>query len=311
MKCVLCDGTIFSILTNKLRNNISRNVVQCDNCSLVSLENPTEDTMNYSSPEYRKSHSPILGKAVSPEEMYNIQMQFQNNRIQRIESLLSPDSNILEIGSSTGHFLQSIKNRVLDVVGIELDPRHANFAREHCKIKVYEQPIEECNLSTKFDVIFLFQVFEHIQNPLEFLSTLKKYLKPQGTIYLEVPNINDVLLSVYEISSFKEFYYRMPHVYYYSENTLKQILQKAGFIGTTRTIQEYTLFNHIHWLQLGKAQNSVTEGYSSIKWASNPLRLNESTMLQEWFDKINLEYKKILEQHGLAEHVSFIGKMNS
>ena len=40
----------------------------------------------------------------------------------------------------------------------------------------------------------MFQVFEHINRPLEMLSNCKKFLKPNGVIYLEIPNVNDALL---------------------------------------------------------------------------------------------------------------------
>ena len=64
----------------------------------------------------------------------------------------------------------------------------------------------------KFDIIFLFHVLEHIQNPKNFLLEIKKHLKDSGTIYLEVPNIDDALYSIYNLKSYKEFYFRLPHV---------------------------------------------------------------------------------------------------
>lgn len=307
MKCVLCDNTTFTTVTGKLRNNISHKVVRCSKCSLVSLENPMSNTVDYSAKEYRKLHSPVLGKTLSPKEMFDLQIQFQRNRIIRIRNLLKPKSTVLEIGSSTGHFLFSIKDMVKKVVGIELEPRHAEFARKYCKIEVHDKPLGETPLDLQqFDIIFMFQVFEHISNPLEFLLLCKKYLKPNGIIYIEVPNVNDVLLSVYDIPSFREFYYREPHVYYYSENTLSRILKKAGFAGNTKTIQEYTLFNHLHWLLTKKPQLNQTDGYNMIKLTD--VTGKKAKMLYKWFNQTNLEYQRLLEQSGLGEHVCYIGK---
>lgn len=307
MKCVLCNNVAFTTITGKLRNNIPRKVVRCNRCSLVSLENPTSNTVNYSAKEYRKLHSPVLGKALSPKEMFDSQIQFQKNRITRIGNLLKPKSTVLEIGSSTGHFLFSIKNMVKKVVGIELEPRHAEFARRYCKIEVHDKPLGEAPLELQqFDIIFMFQVFEHIPNPLEFLLLCKKYLKPNGIIYIEVPNVNDVLLSVYDIPPFREFYYREPHVYYYSEKTLDKMLQKGGFAGNTKTIQEYTLFNHLHWLLTKKPQQRQTDGYNMIKLTDSPGK--NVKMLEKWFSETNTEYQRLLEQCGLGEHVCYIGK---
>lgn len=310
MKCVLCGNTSFQVITNKLRYTIPRKVVKCDKCTLISLENPTENVIDYSGPDYRKLYSPVVDKFLSPKEFFDLVVPFQKSKIERVKKLLNPTANVLEIGSSTGHFLYLIKDKVSKVVGIELDPRHAMFARDNCKIDVYEKPIENVDFKEKFDVIFMFQVFEHIQNPIEFLTACKKYLKPSGTIYLEVPNINDVLLSVYGLSSFKERYYRVPHIYYYSEDTLAHMMQKCGFNGTTGTAQDYSLFNHINWLLNEKPQDSLEQGYNLPKWnSSSPNRSKENDVLQQWFHKINEEYKKLLEQNGIAENICYTGKL--
>ena len=146
MKCVLCDNTTFTTVAGKLRNNIPRKVVRCSRCSLVSLENPISNTVDYSAKEYRKLHSPVLGKTLSPTDMFDSQIQFQKNRIIRIRNLLKPKSIVLEIGCSTGHFLFSIKDMVKKVVGIELEPRYAEFARSIVKSKCTINRLEKHRL---------------------------------------------------------------------------------------------------------------------------------------------------------------------
>lgn len=73
------------------------------------------------SEKYRRLHSPILNKTITPKEMFESQMPFQKKRIQRVIHLLKPSATVLEVGCSTGHFLFSIKNKVKKVVGIEAD----------------------------------------------------------------------------------------------------------------------------------------------------------------------------------------------
>ncbi len=294
-----------------VRYDIPRKVVQCTNCSLISLENPTDDVMDYSGTEYRSLHGPILGKKVTAKEMFDIQIQFQQERLDHVKNLLNSSSKVLEVGCSTGHFLHTIKNHVDEVVGIELDKSHAKFARENCDLKVYDRPINETHIPENyFDVIFMFQVFEHIPNPIEFLSLYKKYLKPNGIIYIEVPNVKDALLSIYDIPSYQKFYFRLPHVYYYSELTLQKILEKAGFSGTTKTIQEYTIFNHLHWLLTGNPQATQTNGRQLPRLdCSIPEKKNSETAIGNWFSKINEEYKKLLEENGIAENICYQGKL--
>ena len=312
MQCTICNNSDFEIITNDLRYNIKRNVVKCKKCKIVSLENPEKDIVDYTKSEYRLKYTTIVNEESSPKEFFDLQINFQQKRIERIKDLINKGSKVLEIGSSTGHFLKSIKDSVSKVVGIELDPNHAKFAREYCNLEIFEQPLEKIDFcNEKFDVIFMFQVFEHIQNPIEFLKNCKKNLNPNGQIYVEVPNIDDALLSIYELDSFKKRYYRLPHVYYYSKDTLEKMFQKAGFIGTTKTVQEYSLFNHVNWILTNQPQNNQIDGYSSLNWKHQNTNFKvQNESLKKWFEKMNLEYKQILEKNSVAEHVSFRGKLS-
>ena len=76
MKCVLCNSENFKIITKKIRDNIECNVVQCLSCNLVSLENHTKNIIDYDK-NYRKTHSPILGKQLSPSEFFDYELPFQ------------------------------------------------------------------------------------------------------------------------------------------------------------------------------------------------------------------------------------------
>ena len=310
MKCVLCGNSEIDIITNKLRHDIIRNVVKCTECELVSLENPSDEIINYSEVDYHAAHGPVIGKKSSPQEVFDLESSILQPRINRIKSLLNTDQTVLEIGSSTGHFLYAIKDLVSKTVGIELDPDHSKFAREQYDLEIYDMPIEKIKfIENSFDIIFMFQVFEHINNPIEILSICKKLLKPDGIIYLEIPNMEDALLSQYNLTEYRDFYYRAPHAYYYSEKTIKEICHKVGFSGETKTAQEYTLFNHINWLQNKKPQTIRTQGHIELKWKKQEDETNN--ILDQWFKEKNKEYKILLEKLGIGEHVCYQGKINS
>jgi 16S rRNA A1518/A1519 N6-dimethyltransferase RsmA/KsgA/DIM1 with predicted DNA glycosylase/AP lyase activity len=123
------------------------------------LKNPNTDIIDYEK-TYRKLHSPILNKQMSSKEFFKFQEKFQPSKISRVNHLLKKNYDVLEIGSSTGNFLNSIKNLVNCSVGIELDKKHMEFSKKHCKLEVYNKPIEKLKLDQKFDIIFMFQVFE-------------------------------------------------------------------------------------------------------------------------------------------------------
>tara|TARA_B100000029_G_scaffold487369_1_gene542840 strand:- start:8597 stop:9523 length:927 start_codon:yes stop_codon:yes gene_type:complete len=307
MKCILCNSKNFDIIATKLRNNIERNVVRCKDCKLTSLENPESDIINYKN-DYRKLYSPIIGTQLSPKEFFDYELEFQKPRKNRIKHLLHSEYDILEIGSSTGHFLHSIKNDVNTVTGIELDENYANFAINSCDLSIFKEPLEKINFNgKKFDVIFLFQVFEHIHNPISLLSEIKKHLKNNGIIHLEVPNLNDALISLYNINEFSEFYFRLPHVYYYDKSTLMKLMNIQGFEGKVSFHQEFSIFNHIHWLQNKSPQKDQKNASELPHWSSNNEQM--STVFKKWFSKIDQEYKQLLKDNEISEVLSFTGKI--
>jgi len=312
MKCILCNSDNFNIISKKLRNNIKRNVVECSSCKLVSLENPTKNIIDYDK-NYRKLHSPIIGKQLSAKEFFDYELPFQKSRIKRIKSMLNQNLDVLEIGCSTGHFLYSIKDDVKSLTGIELDKKYAEFARNVSNFTIYDKPIEKINFNgKKFDIIFLFQVFEHIDNPQNFLHEIKKHLKDSGIIYLEVPNIDDALYSIYNLNSYKEFYFRLPHVYYYSSFTLEKMLEFCGFVGKIGYHQDFSFFNHLHWLQNGTPQKNQKIATEITSWyGNNDVQLPTSQVVKNWLSKIDQEYKKILCENGISEILSFTGKKNN
>ena len=173
----------------------------------------------------------------------------------------------------------------------------------------YEQ-IDDNLKENYFDLIVLFQVLEHIPNPVEFLNLCKKYLKTNGKIYIEVPNIDDVLITAYKIPEFKKFYYRQPHVYYYSTDTLSQLMKLIGFDGKVSTDQEYTIFNHINWMITKNPQLSKDLGYFIPKSIEN-IDNEKYSNIQEFFKKMDNEQKQLLKKENIAENICYIGKITN
>jgi hypothetical protein len=146
-------------------------------------------------------------------------------------------------------------------------------------------------------------------DPLTFLKTVRRYLKPSGSLYVEVPNVDDALLSAYKVEAYADFWYREPHLFNFSPTTLKQLMAKAGFVGNILSVQRYGFFNHLHWLLVGKPQPSAKVAMSSLQLARDetvPAEAREQ--LNKWAEKIDAEYRQILKKHGLSESIGFIAQ---
>jgi SAM-dependent methyltransferase len=107
--------------------------------------------------------------------------------------------------------------------------------------------------SSSFDRVYVFFVVEHLSDPVPFLCHLGRLARPGGSIYIVVPNVDDVLLSTYSIPAFKKFYFTPAHHFYYSPPTLARLFSKGGFKDFDIVLkQRYDLSNHVHWMITGR-----------------------------------------------------------
>ena len=67
-------------------------------------------------------------------------------------------------------------------------------------------------------------MLEHIPEPLPFLEEMFRDLSKGGVLFIEVPHVSDMYNFPLDNERFA-----IPHIYFFSENTLGALLEKAGF----------------------------------------------------------------------------------
>ena len=103
---------------------------------------------------------------------------------------LEPGDNarILEIGCGTGGNLRMLTT-FGDVSAVEKDKNAREFARELTGINVLEGELPGAlkEFDSKFDLICLFDVLEHIDEDIEAMVRVKELLSNEGSIIMTVP----------------------------------------------------------------------------------------------------------------------------
>jgi len=140
----------------------------------------------------------IQGPASLYEKLEKIQWYYEEQKWEHIKALewIGPADRVLEIGCGQGSFLLSIRNKYGgDPVGLELN-QHAVAEAVSNGLKVYNRDLAGFALEhgEVFDVICLFQVLEHIAEPVQFLRRTLSMLKPGGRLIVCVPD-NDALIN--------------------------------------------------------------------------------------------------------------------
>jgi SAM-dependent methyltransferase len=94
---------------------------------------------------------------------------------------------LLDVGTGTGQFL-AVARPYFEARGTEISRSGARIAREEYGVKVAEGQIEDISFDSKFDVITMFHVLEHVPNPSSTIKKCRELLKENGILVVAVPN---------------------------------------------------------------------------------------------------------------------------
>jgi len=256
MKCSLCGSDKIKMRFDRVRDRNDIKVLECEKCTLVFLS-----SFEHISDEFYEDSGMMNGK-VNIKKYRQQSIVDDRRRYNDMKNKII-DKKVLDFGCGAGGFLHLANDLCEEIHGVELD-RTLNKIINEEGIKCYSN-IDE--LEEKYDVITLFHVVEHLVNPIETLEKLKKHLKPNGILLIEVPNADDALLTLFNSETFATFTYWSCHVYLYNDFTLKSLLKNAGYsVKAVKQIQRYPLSNHLYWLSKG-----LPGGHNHFGILDNPL----------------------------------------
>jgi SAM-dependent methyltransferase len=246
--CALCGATGFRPVSSTLRGGRPGTIVECEKCGLIFQVQQTgrEEIYRFYSHDFPGN--------------YQYREQINRERHARLRPGLRPDLDVLEVGCSSGEFLDLIRPAVRSVAGVELVPHDVEAARGRRGLTIYDRPVEELGLERGVDLVLAFQTFEHIPDPNQFLACVRRMLRDGGRLVLEVPNVREPLLALYRLDVFRRFYFVPQHLFYYSQDTLPRMLAKHGFVPhAPRLVQMGSLTNHLHWIHARGPQRDLRE----------------------------------------------------
>lgn len=122
-------------------------------------------------------------KSYEKNRKYRIK-RFGRERVNLI-SRFKKKGNLLDIGCGNGWFLEAAKSK-FKVSGVEENLQLCKFVKDKLKIKVYNS-LKKLKKNS-FDVVTLFDVIEHVKNPILFLKEINRFLKKNGIILIFTPN---------------------------------------------------------------------------------------------------------------------------
>jgi 2-polyprenyl-3-methyl-5-hydroxy-6-metoxy-1,4-benzoquinol methylase len=157
----------------------------------------------------------------------NIKTTFAK-RLSTIERYASK-GRLLDVGCATGFFLDLARNCGWTVVGSEVSEFSARYAGQTLGLDVRLGTLEQLGFQSEaFDVVTMWDVIEHVPDPLAELSEVRRILRDGGVLSIITPDVGSLVARVLG-ARWEEFRRVREHVYFFSRRTMREALRKAGF----------------------------------------------------------------------------------
>jgi 2-polyprenyl-3-methyl-5-hydroxy-6-metoxy-1,4-benzoquinol methylase len=156
-------------------------------------------------------------------------------RPEMVQFLPSEYSKVLEIGCNAGNFRQFISKQC-EYWGVEPFEEAANIAKTkmyNVLVGFYDKVINEIP-DNYFDLVIANDVIEHMEQPWNFLQSIKKKMTVNASIVLSIPNVR-YYLNLRELLVLKDWKYvdvgilDITHLRFFTEKSIICLLNENGF----------------------------------------------------------------------------------
>ena len=214
--CPVCDGKSYTSIFSKEGGTY----VKCQDCTMVYL-NPVftdEAIIDY----YQTNHTEQ--SEVVESDTDNFYTVIYNGGLQTIKQNNPNIFKVLDIGCSSGTFLDLAKQQNLSTYGVELNKAEFEFVKKKGHT-VFNELLENLSFDTKFDAITMWDVFEHIVDGEFYLNTMKNLLTENGVIFLQIPSSDSLAAKI--LQEHCNMYDGLEHVNLYGVETIKRLAKKC------------------------------------------------------------------------------------
>ena len=229
--CPLCGAQDYLHYLDCVDYTVSKETFQlyrCNDCSLVATT-PRPDAKSlpayYASDAY-VSHTETKKGLINKVYLFARKLALRQKKA-TIGRYLQNAGILLDYGCGTGAFLEEMQKDGWKTLGIEPDESAREIATKRNPSGIM-RPVELANMeSNSLDLITLWHVLEHVDEPLKACEQFFRILKPGGFLFLALPN---------HLSNDAEKYgkywaaYDVPrHLFHFNLLNINKISESVGF----------------------------------------------------------------------------------
>lgn len=214
--------------------------VRCSRCSVMAAEPmPSSEVLDEYYSNYHQTQTHELEYRTT--ELPRLHDPIIDELLKHIKNRSGP--SFFDYGFGAGAFLIRLAERGFPAIGADfgsqnVDQIHRLSSSRGLAIRVYEigdLGMEDVGRES-IDCLTMFQVIEHLPNPLQALRRLRHLLKPYGIVYIEVPHqeglffhVKNLIRPVINRRNMWGPLSPPQHVLGFNRDSLRTLIDRAGF----------------------------------------------------------------------------------
>ncbi|MBL8349978.1 MAG: class I SAM-dependent methyltransferase [Burkholderiaceae bacterium] len=223
--CPACDGR--EALPQFVRNGFD--LVRCRRCGCVYVaQDPAEIDFQalYGPGYYTGGHDAVFGDYVGQQAARRAQARRRLWWHRHLPPRWPRSGRLLDVGCAAGFFLAEARAHY-EVQGVELSDWSAAHARDALGLPVFTGTLQQAALpAAHFDVVTLWDVIEHVPDPVPLLAEAARVLAPGGRLVLTTGDFD----SAYARSKGADWHLAAPpwHLTLFGRSTMALAAERAG-----------------------------------------------------------------------------------
>lgn len=218
---------------------------KCPSCKTLYVANEfslSDLAKNYSGSYYEADGSNTKGRKGYPSYM-EAQESLSNSFRRKLQIVREqvPAGWLLDVGAAYGTFIK-LASKYYTCVGLELSDYAATKAIEEFNVDVRIGTIEDTPFpDAHFDIIVMWDVIEHLRNPVIALKEVYRLLRPGGFCFISTDDANNWLI---RLLGTKWWGIAPPlHLCHFSKQGMETAFERAGNFDKVRMVEDWRRYS--------------------------------------------------------------------
>lgn len=229
-RCPVCEGNYFASYL-ALRE---RSLLRCRACGMVVTDPLPEEEVTIFYEKFYLDEEARVRVASHRMGLY-----------EQLLDLMGPEKGrrLLDVGCGTGEFLQFASGRAWWAYGIDPVLSAVEQIKDGPRVRAYLGALSTTGVtdmsfpSAFFDLVTLWNTLDYIATPLDTLRGIRRILKPDGFVFIRVPNLSFHVNTYFlgrllgwlpGVRGLAAGSYTF-HPLIFSQRTLRELLRRAGY----------------------------------------------------------------------------------